>query len=294
MIVPTARAEFVEAARALGIELDPRDLERLREYLERLYRANESMNLTRVPPEAAWMRHVLDSLTLVPWLASLGSDSNGEGPSILDVGSGGGLPGVVLAVVLPAIAAGTRITLLEATGKKARFLEETLRDLGLDRARVVAARAETAAHDRHEHRERYDAVVCRAVATLPALVELTIPFLRPGGFLMAIKGERAAQELEEARHAIGLLGGAFVESTITPTGTVLRIEKMSRTPRTYPRLPGEPERRPLLAPGARSRAASGAAAPRDEAIPGSAPGASAPRDPTPRGATPRDASEPAS
>ncbi|MBM4113176.1 MAG: 16S rRNA (guanine(527)-N(7))-methyltransferase RsmG [Phycisphaerae bacterium] len=270
MTVPEPNAEFVDATRALGIELESGDLGRLGDYLERLYRANETMNLTRVPPDAAWMRHVVDSLTLVPWLASiepaapasgarLANDRERAGPSILDVGSGGGLPGIVLAIVLSSIVPEARVTLLEATGKKARFLHETARALELSSVRVVTARAESAAQERderrHPHREGYDAVVCRAVATLPVLVELTLPFVRPGGFVMAIKGERAASELEEARHAIGLLGGAFVESKTTPTGTLLRIEKVSRTPRTYPRHPGEPARRPLLAPRDRSKSA---------------------------------------
>lgn len=248
MSVPEATGEFLEATRALGIELDPADLARIRSFLERLYLANDTMNLTRVPVEQAWTRHVFDSLTLVPSIASMSE----RRPSILDVGSGGGLPGVPLAIVLSSILPEARLTMLEATGKKSRFLEGVVRDLALTGVRVVQARAETAAHDRGEHRERYDAVVSRAVGRLSVLVELTLPFAKPGGVVIAIKGEKAMDEVEEARHAIGVLGGAFVEAQRTPTGTLVRIEKVSRTPRTYPRPPGEPSRKPLLGRRARS------------------------------------------
>lgn len=272
MPVPAPSPEFLDALATLGLELEAEDLRRLGAFLERLYAANETMNLTRVPQDAAWMRHIFDSLTLVPWIVSLRveamadaerrantdvaagharsaaqSSTGPSGPIILDVGSGGGLPGLPLAIVLSSILPGARVTLLEATGKKARFLEEVSRELGLEGICVIAERAETAAHERHAHRERYDAVVSRAVGALTVLAELTIPFARPGGFVMVIKGERALAEVEEARHAIGLLGGSFVESKVTLTGTLLRIEKGSRTPRTYPRLPGEPSRKPLVA-----------------------------------------------
>lgn len=264
--VPSPAPEFDRQLDALGVALDATDRERLGAFLELLYAENETMNLTRIPPEEAWMRHIVDSLTLVPWLASLEAD---ERPlRAIDVGSGGGVPGIPLAIVLPSILraaegvdavgephggarasrARAEFTLLEATGRKARFLERAVEALWLRGASVVAERAETAAHDRARHREQYDAVVSRAVGALPVLAELTLPFSRPGGFVMVIKGERAMAEVEEARHAIGLLGGAFIEARRTPTGTLVRIEKFSRTPRTYPRCPGEPARRPLRAP----------------------------------------------
>lgn len=248
--MPAPGNDFNEALAAIGVELEPMDRERLARYLELLYDANEKMNLTGVPAEAAWTRHIFDSLTLVPWLASLAQESRAADPAspplrVLDVGSGGGLPGVALAIVMPSLAPGCEVTLLEATGKKARFLETLVKPIDLDNVRVFNDRAETAAHDRRRHREFYDAVVSRAVGALPVLVELTLPFVRPGGFAMYIKGERAIDEIEQARHAIGLLGGAFVETQTTPTGTLVRLEKCSRTPRTYPRTPGEPARCPL-------------------------------------------------
>lgn len=279
MRVPPPNPEFERALAEIGVELEAADRERLAAYLERLYEANAAMNLTRIPPEEAWIRHILDSLTLVPWLASIEPSQEPDPPvkgappherapeaprplRILDVGSGGGVPGLVLAIVLPSIVGdrGVRVTLLEATGKKARFLDACVRPLGLDAiVDIVNDRAETAAHDRVNLRERHDAVVSRAVGALPVLVELTLPFVRPGGFAMFIKGAKAPEEVEAARHAIGLLGGAFVASKRTPIGTLVLAGKLSRTPRIYPRPPGEPARVPLRERTAKAAKPAGAA-----------------------------------
>jgi 16S rRNA (guanine527-N7)-methyltransferase len=160
------------------------------------------------------------------------------------VGSGGGLPGIPLAIARP----DARVTLLEATGKKAAFLERAARGLGLDNVRVLTARAEEAAHDSRE-RERYDVVVARAVAPLPALVELTLPFVRVGGVLAAVKGSRAEQETAEGEGAVRRCGGGEVQSRSlsadTPALRLLLIPKVSPTPPELPRRPGMPVKRPL-------------------------------------------------
>jgi 16S rRNA (guanine527-N7)-methyltransferase len=229
-------ASFLAAAEALGIAFEPGDVERLGRFLGLLLEANTRFNLTAVTdPREAWMRHVLDSLTLVPYLASL------EAATALDVGSGGGLPGIPLAIVMPEI----RFTLLEATGKKARFLDETARALALTNVTVVNERAETAARDASRHRERYDAAIARAVGRLPVLLELTLPFVRVGGVVLAVKGEKAAEEIGEARRALHLLHASVVAKDRTPTGTIVVIEKHRATPKAYPRRPGEPGRRAL-------------------------------------------------
>ncbi|MBX3355998.1 MAG: 16S rRNA (guanine(527)-N(7))-methyltransferase RsmG [Phycisphaeraceae bacterium] len=273
---------FEGALAELGVELDSGDRARLGDYLALLYRENEVMNLTRVPVEQAWMRHIFDSLTPVPWLASLAEEVGGP-LKVLDVGSGGGLPGIPMAVALASIAPGSTVTLLETTAKKAAFLRRAVEALRLEGVSVDAQRAETAAHDRGRHREQHDVVVSRAVGAMPVLVELTLPFVRPGGMAIYIKGERAEAEVEEARFVIGHLGGAVAELRQTPTGTLVRLSKNARTPRTFPRLPGEPARRPLLGPGRR--------APRSASSPAKAPsierrGHAAPRAKAPRGRRP--------
>ncbi|MCA9296533.1 MAG: 16S rRNA (guanine(527)-N(7))-methyltransferase RsmG, partial [Phycisphaerales bacterium] len=163
----------------------------------------------------------------------------------------GGLPGIPLAIVCPEI----RFTLLEATGKKARFLQQMVDTLPLPNARIVNDRAEVAAHDRDTHRAQYDLVIARAVGPLPVLLELTIPFAREGGFVLAIKGERAAEEIEQSRQALHLLHSAVAQTVRTPTSTIVVIEKSRTTPRIYPRRPGEPKRAPLGIGSAKGKSA---------------------------------------
>ena len=231
--IPT---EFHEAASALGIAFDPGDLERLSRYLELLYEANQRMNLTAVRDrDEAWSRHILDSLSLVPVLASV------EPAFVIDIGSGGGLPGIPLAIVTPS----ARFVLLEATGKKAAFLQEVVEQLGLDNVRIVSSRAEEAAAHGSAHRGSFDLVTARAVGPLPVLLELTIPFARVGGIVAAIKGERAGAEVVAAEAAMMTLRCEVVDQQRTSTGTILLVQKNGSTPRAYPRRSGEPKRRPL-------------------------------------------------
>jgi len=238
-IAPLAAPTWlVEQASELGIEFEPGDVEQLGLYLALLLDANTRFNLTAVTdPGEAWRRHIFDSLTLVPFIISA------EAKQVIDVGSGGGLPGIPLAIALPEV----QFTLLEATRKKARFLEEVVERLNLTNVRVVADRAETIgqAHSAAGHRERYDIVLARAVGKLPVLLELTVPLARIGGYVLAMKGEKAPEEIAEAKAALHLLHAHVVRTTPTATGTIVLIEKARKTPRVYPRPPGEPNRAPL-------------------------------------------------
>jgi len=205
-------------------------------YLDLLLAANQEVNLTGIrDKDEAWVRHILDSLLLLPALRTLP-----EGAQVIDVGSGGGLPGIPLALARPDLA----ITLLEATRKKARRLEGFVEALELPRTRVLSERAETLAH-RPAHRQRYQAVVTRAVARLPALLELTLPFLQKGGVLLAMKGQTAPAEIAEASRAMAKLGGGSVQKKKTDEGWIVRIIKEDDTKRSYPRPPGHPVKMPL-------------------------------------------------
>ena len=157
------------------------------------------------------------------------------------MGSGGGLPGLSLAIVMPKAS----FTLLEATGKKAAFLREAARALGLSNVRVVQGRAESVGQDHREHREAYDAAVSRAVGRVAMLAELTVPFVRPGGVTLLIKGQKADEEVAEAKRAFEMLLCTHAGTVDTPTGRVVVLAKHSRTPRDYPRRDGEPKRLPL-------------------------------------------------
>ncbi len=232
--IPAPPEEFFEQLRASAVELEPDDLARCTRYLELLYSANERMNLTGVrDPAAAWMRHIFDSLTLLPFLLECNAQR------VADIGSGGGVPGLVLAAVLPDV----DFTLVESVGKKARFLDETARAMGLTRVRVRQERAEVLGAG--DLRECMDVVLGRAVARLPALLEYMLPMVKPEGIAIAVKGEQAATEVAESVRALGELRGRVVEQKRTPTGTLIIIEKTGRTPKRYPRAAGEPEKFPL-------------------------------------------------
>ena len=234
-MIEHAAPEVVERAAQYGVALEGSVGASLARYLERLLETNRAFNLTAVTePAAAWSKHIVDSLSLAPALRA-----EPDLKQVVDVGSGGGLPGIPLAIALP----DRRFTLVESTGKKARFLADVSRELGLANVQVVEDRAES--FGQGAGRARFDAVTSRAVSRLPVLLELTLPLLRPKGLCLALKGEQAELEVEEAARALRLLGGAVRGLERTPTGTIIRVEKCAPTPDKYPRRPGEPKKTPL-------------------------------------------------
>lgn len=227
---------FVERVAALGIEFDQGDLDKLGGFLARMLEVNKSHNLTAITdPDQAWTRHVADALTLLPMLAALG-----ETPRVIDVGSGGGVPGIPLAIAMPAAA----FTLIDATGKKVEFLRACAADLLLANVTILQARAERLGHDK-AHREAYDAAIARAVGPLPTLVELLAPLIKPDGVALAIKGAKADEELAAAALAMHAVGLRHERTEDTPTGKVVILAKSRRTPRIYPRADGLPKSKPI-------------------------------------------------
>lgn len=201
----------------LRVSLDATALARLGDYLGRLLAMNALMNLTAIEdPAAAWEKHALDALTLVPLLAEIG-----PGSGLVDVGSGGGIPGIPLAIARPDL----RVTLVEATQKKAAFLSAVAGALGLDKVEVRADRAEQlAAGPLHG---AFHAVTARAVGKLANLVPLTAPFARPGGILLLVKGQRADEELAEAAKVIKAQHCTHEMTVPTPTGRIVVLRRHS-------------------------------------------------------------------
>jgi 16S rRNA (guanine527-N7)-methyltransferase len=232
---------FREAARAIGVALDPGQVAALARFRMLLEEGNARASLTAVTDEAGfWRTHALDSLSIARAL-------EGEPPpaTLVDVGAGAGIPAIPLAIAFPGLA----VTAVEATAKKCRFMEEAARALGLaDRFRVVERRAEEAARDR-AHRERYDVATARAVSRLAVVAELCLPFVRVGGLFVAYKGPRVAEELAGAEVAAAALGArieAVIESGIPGAALCLvKMRKRGPTPEGFPRRPGIPEKRPL-------------------------------------------------
>ena len=220
----------------LGIRLDEATQDRLIEFGTAVLEKNKVMNLTAItdPTQAAEL-HLLDSLTLLKVLPLAGK-------SLLDVGTGAGFPGVPLKLAEPSL----RLTLLDSLQKRMHWLEtEALPELGVE-ARFLTGRAEDFAA---AHRERFDVVASRAVARLNLLCELCLPYVRVGGYFLALKGAMASEELTEARRAISVLGGSFERTeTFEIAGAahkVIVIHKTSRTPPQYPRAWSRMKQKPL-------------------------------------------------
>lgn len=215
-----APESFIANLESLGISLSPEQMTRLGDYLARLLAMNEQMNLTAITaPQEAWTRHILDSLTLLPFLMDLQPKAK-----LLDVGSGGGVPGIPLAIARPDLA----ITLLEATQKKAAFLAAVSSILGCTHVEIAAGRAEQLLQS--PLRASFDVVTARAVARLNTLLPWVVPFTKNGGRILLIKGERASEELAEARSTMANLGCEHEETQQTPTGRIMVLRKRSLKP----------------------------------------------------------------
>ena len=210
-------------------------------YNKLLVEWNERMNLTALTaPADVAVKHIIDSLTAYD--AALFDAAE----SLIDVGTGAGLPGIPLAVYAPHI----EVTLMDALAKRVRFLTEVTRAMNLENVRCIHARAEEAARAK-EHRARYDIAVSRAVARMPVLLEYTLPFVRVGGSVLALKGRAYAEEAAEARGAAVRLGGGRVAARpvqlpgLDDVRAILAVRKERTTPKAYPRRAGQPEQHPL-------------------------------------------------
>jgi 16S rRNA (guanine527-N7)-methyltransferase len=215
---------FLEAGGAPAKHLD-----RLTRYGEAVLSANRRFNLTGAKSPAEFAPHILDSLSI--------ADAIGE--SLVDVGSGGGLPAIPLAIVT-----GVPITMIETTVKKAQFLAELLLELGLA-GEVVAQRAEVAGHD-EQLRERFATGTARAVSSAPAVAELLLPFLAVGGTAVLQRGAMDEAERRALSDAALMLGGQVIEERrLDGERRIVLVRKVATTNRRFPRRTGVPEKRPL-------------------------------------------------
>lgn len=222
-----------------GIVLDDTALERFETYRSLLLEWNEKINLTAITdPGEIMVKHFLDCILPLSYM------DLPEGASFIDVGTGGGFPGIPLLIARPDLKA----TLIDGTKKRLVVVNEFLNELGLN-ADVKHVRAEDAGNDKN-YREQYDLATARAVTNLRDLSELCLPFVKPGGTFLAMKGPSAEEELKEAKSAVSILGGTpekTVNYNLENMGerALVFIEKTGRTPKQYPRPMAKIKKKPL-------------------------------------------------
>ena len=226
-----------EGSKKLGIDLSDNQIDTLIKYKELLVEWNEKINLTAITDDfGVYTKHFLDSLTTL-----LTDKVKGD---VIDVGTGAGFPGLVLKIAKPEI----NLTLLDSLNKRINFLKEVSGEMGLSGVEFVHARAEDGAR---KMREKFDTVVSRAVANMTVLAELCLPFVKVGGYFLALKGPMAEEELANAKRAIKILGGEIEDifSAEIPytdlSHKIIIIKKVRQTPMQYPRKAGIPSKTPI-------------------------------------------------
>ena len=229
------KTTLLEGLPQLGLTLSEETCDTLCAFGSAVVEQNKVMNLTAITePQQVAKLHLLDSLSVL-------AAKDLKGKKLIDVGCGAGFPGVPLKIACPEM----ELTLLDSLGKRMTWLETVLPTLGVEAA-CVTARAEEAVATR---REQYDIATSRAVARLNILLELTAPYVKPGGYVLAMKGSAAREELEEAKKAMGILGlklETVLEFPIDGTAhAVIVLKKVKPTPPKYPRRYAKIKQAPL-------------------------------------------------
>lgn len=230
-----------QGAKELDINLSEEQVNQLMQYKALLQEWNQKMNLTAITEDKEVItKHFLDCMTINKAIAM--SEQN----DLIDIGTGAGFPGLVIKIVFPHL----KVTLVDALKKRLVFLETVINELGLKEIECIHGRAEDLGKNK-DFREGFDICASRAVANLAVLSEYTLPFVKVGGYLIALKGQRLDEELEQGRKAIHLLGGELEE--VVHTGVpftslnhkIAKIKKIKTTSKKYPRKAGEPTKFPL-------------------------------------------------
>lgn len=229
-----------QATARLDVHLTDNQLDQFETYMAMLLDWRTRFNITTISqPRQVVLKHFVDSLTTAAFVAS--------SKSIIDIGTGGGFPGIPLKIALPHL----KVTLLDAASKKVNFLEAVIDALGLSQVTPIHGRAEDLGH-KPNHREGYDIAISRAVTAMPTLVEYCLPFVRPQGHFIAMKGARPQEEVDAAATAITTLGGACQSITSLEIPftdikhSIIIISKLSHTLPRYPRNASQIAKRPIM------------------------------------------------
>lgn len=233
--------EFYQLLSQQGIELTDRQKDQFERYFELLVEWNEKINLTAITEKnEVYLKHFYDSIA--PVLQGL---IDNQELKLLDIGAGAGFPSLPMKIICPQL----DVTIIDSLNKRINFLKLLAEELGLDKVHFYHGRAEDFAQDK-TFRAQFDLVTARAVARMQVLSELTIPYLKVGGKLLALKASNAPEELEEAKNALSLLFSKVQDnlSYALPNGDprfITVVEKKKETPNKYPRKAGMPNKRPL-------------------------------------------------
>lgn len=232
---------FRNGLKEFEIDYNDETIEKFKVYKELLKEWNEKINLTAITDDNEIdIKHFLDSITVL----KTGYIKSGQ--KIIDVGTGGGFPGVPIKIMEE----GTDVVLLDSLNKRINFLNEVISNLGLKNIKAIHGRAEDFGLN-SEYREKFDVVVSRAVASLNILSEYCLPFVKVGGHFIALKGPEIKNEMEESKKALKILGAEIVDKiditlpSSDITHILLVMRKVQKTPTKYPRKAGMPKKNPL-------------------------------------------------
>jgi len=232
---------LIEAScRSVNLEFDEGKYSQFVEYKKLIQEWNEKINLTAITDDEGIMKkHFIDSIKVFNFSGLRDAES------IIDIGTGAGLPGIPMKIVRP----GMKVVLLDSLMKRVNFLNEVIARLGLGDIKAIHGRAED--YGREEYRERFDVAVSRAVANMTLLTELCMPFVKVNGYFVAMKGPGADAEITDAKAAIAMLGGKLeqvIEVEIEESDlkhNLVIVKKIKPTPKQFPRKPGVAAKKPL-------------------------------------------------
>lgn len=236
--------EFKQELALHGIMLSDKQMDQFEEYYEFLVTTNKAVNLTAITAKKeVYLKHFYDSI--IPVIEE--PVFRTEAVSICDVGAGAGFPSIPMKIIFPQL----KVTIVDSLNKRIKFLQELVERLNLEGVELYHVRAEEFAGKKSKHRESYDYVTARAVARMSVLTELCLPLVKIGGHFIALKAQKADQELADAQRAIKVLGGEFEQDIKTELPVthderhLLIIKKVKSTPKQYPRKAGTPARNPI-------------------------------------------------
>ncbi|HEY8892425.1 MAG TPA: 16S rRNA (guanine(527)-N(7))-methyltransferase RsmG [Clostridium sp.] len=230
-----------EASNNVGLEFNEKKYDEFMRYKDLIKEWNEKINLTAIKEdEEIIKKHFIDSMKVFKF------DQLKNAKSVIDIGTGGGFPGIPMKIIKPEI----NIVLLDSLNKRIKFLNEVIKDLQLENIKAIHGRAEDFAQE-FQYREKFDIAVSRAVANLTVLSEFCIPYVKVGGYFVAMKGPAVEDEIKLSKNAIRMLGGkiehiekVYIEDSDLNHNLVI-IKKIAGTQKKYPRKAGMVTRNPL-------------------------------------------------